>query len=144
MATKAKLAVKRKTKALIGVDNEYEDWANRKWRPYTAWTYLVICIFDFILAPVMTFYFFGGTGHASYLQWQPITLVGSGLFHIAMGAIIGVTAWQRGEERKYQVPDTYHNYQPRNNRQSRTSEPVEHYDQAEYRDNLARNASREN
>lgn len=85
----------------IRINTDYEDWANRKWRPYTAWTYLAICVFDFILAPVITFYFFGGSGQASYLQWQPITLVGSGLFHIAMGAIIGVTAWQRGEERKY-------------------------------------------
>jgi hypothetical protein len=32
-------------------------------------------------------------------QWQPLTLQGAGLFHIAMGAIIGVAAWGRTQEK---------------------------------------------
>jgi hypothetical protein len=32
-------------------------------------------------------------------QWQPITLQGAGLFHMAMGAIIGVAAFGRTQEK---------------------------------------------
>ena len=79
----------------------YEGWMNRLYRPAVAWTYIVICLFDFLVAPVITFYFYGRFGAGqTYTQWQPLTLLGSGLFHIAMGAIIGVAAWQRGEEKK--------------------------------------------
>ena len=78
----------------------YENWIHHTWRPATAWVYLIICLFDFLVAPVITFYFYGRFGHSLYAQWQPITLMGSGLFHIAMGAVLGVTAWQRGEEKK--------------------------------------------
>lgn len=31
--------------------------------------------------------------------WSPLTLQGAGLFHLAMGAILGVTAWSRGQEK---------------------------------------------
>ena len=78
----------------------YGNWIHNTWRPATAWVYLIICLFDFLVAPVITFYFFGRFGHSSYTQWQPITLIGSGLFHVAMGAVLGVSAWQRGEEKK--------------------------------------------
>jgi hypothetical protein len=32
-------------------------------------------------------------------QWQPITLQGAGLFHIAMGAVLGLAAWGRTQEK---------------------------------------------
>jgi hypothetical protein len=32
-------------------------------------------------------------------MWKPLTLEGSGLFHVAMGAVLGVTAWTRGQEK---------------------------------------------
>lgn len=31
--------------------------------------------------------------------WSPLTLQGAGLFHLAMGGILGVTAWSRGQEK---------------------------------------------
>lgn len=85
-------------------EREYEDWMNRKWRPATAVTYIVICIFDFLVAPLLTFVFYNSHATSTYAQWVPLTLQGSGLFHMAMGAIIGITAWQRGNEKiaKYQ------------------------------------------
>jgi hypothetical protein len=35
----------------------------------------------------------------SVTAWEPLTLQGAGLFHVAMGAILGVTAWSRGREK---------------------------------------------
>lgn len=76
-----------------------EDWTDRKWRPMMGWTYIVICIFDFTAAPVLWSLiqaFFKGNVTE---QWVPLTLQGAGLFHLAMGSILGVTAWSRGQEK---------------------------------------------
>ena len=35
----------------------------------------------------------------AFRQWAPITLQGGGLFHVAMGAVLGVSAWSRGQEK---------------------------------------------
>lgn len=32
-------------------------------------------------------------------QWDPITLGGGGLFHVAMGAVLGITAYGRTKEK---------------------------------------------
>lgn len=78
---------------------EYETWINRTWRPLIALQYVLVCLFDFIIAPVITFAFFYYTG-GQYVQWSPITLTATGLYHLAMGAVLGVTSWQRSEEKK--------------------------------------------
>jgi hypothetical protein len=33
------------------------------------------------------------------MQWQPITLQGAGLFHISMGAILGIAVYGRTQEK---------------------------------------------
>lgn len=77
---------------------------NRKWRPAVAWTYMVICLFDFLAAPILwsllqTLY------HGSVtIQWDPITLRGAGLFHLSMGAVLGVTAYGRTQEKVAAMP----------------------------------------
>ena len=86
-----------------------ESWLNRKWRPMMAWSYMIICLFDFIVAPVLwsmhQAYFHGVVQN----QWQPLTLQGAGLFHLSMGAILGITAWGRSQEKMafapYVMPD---------------------------------------
>jgi hypothetical protein len=35
----------------------------------------------------------------AFRQWVPITLQGGGLFHVAMGAVLGVTAYGRTQEK---------------------------------------------
>ena len=75
-----------------------EDWINRKWRPHMAYVYMSICIFDFILGPILNYAFFSHTG-ATFNEWKPLTLTEGGLFHMAMGAIIGVAAFTRGQEK---------------------------------------------
>jgi len=32
-------------------------------------------------------------------MWQPLTLGGGGLYHLAMGAVLGIAAWSRGQEK---------------------------------------------
>jgi hypothetical protein len=34
-----------------------------------------------------------------FVQWQPLTLQGAGLFHIAMGAVLGIAAYGRTKEK---------------------------------------------
>lgn len=79
-----------------------EDWINKKWRPMMAVMYMIVCIFDFIIFPVgFTIVQFWETQAANdaFRQWQPLTLIGAGLFHMAMGAVLGITAWSRGQEK---------------------------------------------
>lgn len=88
---------------------EAEDWIQKKWRPMMAIMYMVVCIFDFILFPVgFTIVQFWETSAANdaFRQWQPLTLVGAGLFHMAMGAVLGITAWSRGQEKLAGVATT--------------------------------------
>lgn len=76
-----------------------EDWMNSKWRPMMGWTYMATCIFDFVVAPILWSAIQAVAGGQVYSQWQPLTLQGAGLYHIAMGAVLGVTAWSRGQEK---------------------------------------------
>ena len=81
---------------------EKDDWMQKKWRPMMAIMYMTVCIFDFIIFPIMfTIVQFWETQAANdaFRQWQPLTLVGAGLFHMAMGAVLGITAWSRGQEK---------------------------------------------
>ena len=80
-------------------EKKKEDWMNSKWRPACGWMYIVVCLFDFMIAPILwsitQALFHGGIN----VQWQPLTLQGAGLFHVAMGAIIGVSAYGRTQEK---------------------------------------------
>lgn len=75
-----------------------EDWMNRKWRPAMGWTYMAVCIFDFIVAPIV-WAALQASLNQTITQWRPLTLEGAGLFHMAMGAVLGVAAWSRGQEK---------------------------------------------
>lgn len=77
---------------------ESEHWFKTYWRPAAAWLYLFINLFDFVLAPVMSMLLPKFMGYA-YMPWVPLTLSNGGMFHVAMGTIIGVTAWGRTRER---------------------------------------------
>lgn len=75
-----------------------EDWVKAYWRPLMAMQYLFVCIFDFVVAPVLTGILSAIFG-IPYMQWHPITLEGGGLYHVSMGAIVTMTAWTRGMEK---------------------------------------------
>lgn len=80
-------------------EKKKEDWMNAKWRPMMGWMYMVVCIADFVLFPILwsTVQVIGDGKVES--QWMPITLQGAGLFHIAMGAILGIAAYGRTQEK---------------------------------------------
>lgn len=73
----------------------------KKWRPAMAWMYMCVCIFDFIIAPVFwTAIQFAAHGAGQVAEeWKPLTLIGGGLFHVAMGAVLGITSFGRTREK---------------------------------------------
>ena len=82
--------------------NQKEDWMQRRWRPAMGWMYMIVCIFDFIIFPILfTIVQFWETEavNDAFRQWQPLTLIGGGLFHVAMGAVLGISSWSRGQEK---------------------------------------------
>ena len=85
-------------KTEIEVDNQLESWINSKWRPAMSWVYLVICIMDFIIFPIL-WTILQAAMHQKVTQWEPITLDGAGLLHLSFGAILGVAAYGRTREK---------------------------------------------
>jgi hypothetical protein len=87
------------TTKLSESEKKKEDWMNSKWRPAMGWLYMGVCAFDFVIAPILwslTQSIFHG---AVNVQWQPLTLQGAGLFHISMGAVLGLAAYGRTQEK---------------------------------------------
>jgi hypothetical protein len=76
-----------------------EDWMTKKWRPMMAITYMMICLFDFIFGPIFYNLLQYWTLNQSVGMWQPLTLQGGGFIHISFGAILGISAWTRGQEK---------------------------------------------
>jgi hypothetical protein len=77
-----------------------DDFMTSRWRPAMGWSYLAICLFDFLAAPLLV-NILQVTSHGLGAQaiWQPVTLQGGGLFHMAMGSVLGITSWMRGAEK---------------------------------------------
>ena len=75
-----------------------EDWMQKKWRPAMGWMYMIVCTMDMVIFPVLW-------SVAQVLtkqpitQWNPLTLQGAGLFHLAMGAVLGIAAFGRTQEK---------------------------------------------
>ena len=99
-----------------------EKWNN--WRALTAYIYLLICIFDFVLMPIYSQIDLRHTkseiirlieneddkdfviqvmDKVPVTQWSPVTLTGAGLFHLAFGGIIGGIGITKGLERREAV-----------------------------------------
>jgi len=85
-------------------------WIRSRWRPLMAFVYMGIVIFDFIIAPIFwsLIQYYGAGDVAS--QWTPLTLSAGGLFHASMGAVLGVSAFTRGQEKIQQVKGNYNKY----------------------------------
>ena len=80
-------------------EKKKEDWMNSKWRPMMGWMYMVVCMADFVIFPILWSLLHAGLQTGQTAQWNPLTLQGAGLFHMAMGAIIGVAAFGRTQEK---------------------------------------------
>ena len=79
-----------------------EDFATAKWRPFMGWTYMAICFFDFVIGPVMNVAFSIIT-KTPLIAWKSLTLDNGGLFHLAMGAVLGVAAFGRTQEKMAKI-----------------------------------------
>ena len=79
-------------------EKKKEDWMNSKWRPMMGWMYMVVCTMDMVVFPILWSLLQTTTGTA-ITQWNPLTLQGAGLFHIAMGAVLGIAAFGRTQEK---------------------------------------------
>jgi hypothetical protein len=95
--TAAAAAVNAGEETLVANDNT--DWVNKKWRPMMGWVYMGTCTFDFVIAPIL-WSILQATYHGTVTsQWMPLTLQGAGLYHVAMGAVLGLTAYGRTKEK---------------------------------------------
>jgi hypothetical protein len=91
------------TNAASGADvlvaNDNTDWINKKWRPAMGWIYMLTCTMDFVLFPILWSLLQAMSKGSVTMQWQPLTLQGAGLYHIAMGAVLGIAAYGRTKEK---------------------------------------------
>jgi hypothetical protein len=86
-------------KELSASEKKKEDWMNSKWRPMMGWSYMLTCVADFVVFPVLWSLLQALSKGQVSAQWQPITLQGAGLYHIAMGAVLGLAAFGRTQEK---------------------------------------------
>lgn len=104
----------------VNPENKVEYFMKTYWRPAMAWTYMIICVFDFLIMPTWVEKTTIKPEHAIELAkkmpekdqvmalqvltkesvWNPLTLRENGFFHIAMMAVLGVAAWTRGREKE--------------------------------------------
>ncbi len=102
----------------------HDKWYQKWWRPCVAFVYLGILILDFAVMPIiyeldrpdpavavtLALQFENPGAQVQALQtlqaqrnWAPITILGGGLFHIAMGAILAGSAITRGMEKRQRI-----------------------------------------
>ena len=74
------------------------EWMQKLWRPAMGWMYMLICLLDMAIFPVL-WSALQAFMHMPITQWNPLTLQGAGLFHIAMGAVLGISAFGRTQEK---------------------------------------------
>ena len=80
-------------------ETKKEDWMNSKWRPMMGWMYMLVCTMDMVVFPILWSLLQSFNHGQVTSQWQPLTLQGAGLFHIAMGAVLGIAAFGRTQEK---------------------------------------------
>ena len=93
---------KEEDSSLVPGNENKEDWMTKKWRPMMAMMYMVCCLADFAIFPIMftiVQFWEEQAVNDAFRQWVPITLQGGGLFHVAMGAVLGVSAFGRTQEK---------------------------------------------
>ena len=93
---------KKETKPKAIDEMSKGEWMQKYWRPCAAFMYMICCLADFAIFPIMfTVVQFWETQAANdaFRQWVPITLQGGGLFHVSMCAVLGVSAYGRTQEK---------------------------------------------
>lgn len=78
------------------------EWMQKYWRPCAAFMYMICCLCDFAVFPIMftvVQFWEEQAANDAFRQWVPITLQGGGLFHVSMCAVLGVSAYGRTQEK---------------------------------------------
>lgn len=75
-----------------------QTWMQANWRAAMGWQYLIVCLFDFMLAPIFMAWFAYFT-KTPLVAWVPLTVQGGGLYHLAMGAVVGITSYAKSKEK---------------------------------------------
>jgi hypothetical protein len=83
----------------VAHDQDSTDWINKKMRPMMGWIYMLTCTCDFVLFPILWSLLQAMSSGQVTSQWNPLTLQGAGLYHIAMGAVLGIAAYGRTKEK---------------------------------------------
>jgi hypothetical protein len=83
----------------LKTDDKFGNFINSKWRPMMAFIYMITCACDFVVFPIL-WSLLQALSHGNVTsQWMPLTLQGAGLYHIAMGAVLGIAAYGRSQEK---------------------------------------------
>ena len=80
------------------LEKQDEHWMKSYWRPAMGWLYMLICFMDFVAFPGISM-FLPIMTKLPYIAWQSLTLSNGGLIHMAFGAILGVAAYGRTQEK---------------------------------------------
>lgn len=89
------------------MSKKQDTWFQKYWRPMMAVAYMVIILFDFIVAPILWSILQAIAAGTVTLQWAPLTLLSGGIFHAAMGAVLGISAFTRGQEKVERLRTSY-------------------------------------
>jgi hypothetical protein len=84
---------------LVSTDDKFGNFINSRWRPLFAMMYLLACTCDFVIFPILWSLLQALNAGQVTSQWMPLTLQGAGLFHIACGAVLGIAAYGRTQEK---------------------------------------------
>lgn len=84
---------------------EKKSWIKEYWRPAIAWQYALVCLFDFMIAPLLTMVLPKILG-IPYMPWVPITLREGSFYHVSMMAVVGVSSASRGLEKIQSIINT--------------------------------------
>lgn len=76
-----------------------EHWFQSFYRPALGWVYVLICGYDFIVGPALFNILEFMNPDQQITAYTAVTLQGSGLFHISMGTILGLTTHGRSKEK---------------------------------------------
>jgi len=91
---------------MVNISNHDDHWIQKNWRPAMGWQYMIVCLFDFVIAPVLSalYAFYTDT---PLVHWAPLTIQGGGLYHLAMGAVTGITSYAKSRERTELIKSPY-------------------------------------
>lgn len=93
---------KKETKPQVAEAMTRGEWMQKYWRPCAAFMYMICCLCDFAVFPIMftvVQFWENEAANDAFRQWVPITLQGGGLFHVSMCAVLGVSAYGRTQEK---------------------------------------------